>query len=79
MAYSKDNLRLVGGFTGNNLFTYETDDALATVVASGYFTPAEGEYNLNAGDIIIAKTGDNTAIDLLLVNGVSPATVVNGT
>ncbi|MBI9078303.1 MAG: hypothetical protein JEY79_01025 [Pseudodesulfovibrio sp.] len=78
MAYDKTKLRLVGGFTGDNVYTYKTADLVAAVVASGYFDNAETEYNLSPGDIIIAKTGDLAAIDLLMVATVGPVTVVNG-
>ncbi|BCS87332.1 hypothetical protein [Pseudodesulfovibrio sediminis] len=79
MAYNKENLRLVGGYPGDNLYIYSSDDAIATVITSDYFGDAENDYNLTAGDIIIAKTGDNAAADMLVVSGVSPATVVNAT
>ncbi|XXJ19853.1 hypothetical protein ACR42D_09980 [Desulfovibrio caledoniensis] len=78
MAYDKTKLRLVGGYPGDNLYTYTTPDAVATVVASDYFGAAETDYGLAVGDIILAKTGGNAAVDLLLVSGVNPATVVNG-
>lgn len=78
MAYEKSNLRLIGGYPGDNLYTYATSDAVATVVADDYFGDAETDYNLSVGDIVIAKTGDNAAIDLLLVSGTDPLTVVNG-
>jgi hypothetical protein len=78
MAYDKANLRLVGGYPGDNLYIYSTPDAIADVTASDYFGDAETDYNLTAGDIIVAKTGDNAAVDLLVVGGTNPATVVNG-
>lgn len=78
MAYDKTRLRLIGGYPGDNLYTYSTSDAIASVVESDYFGDAENDYNLCVGDIIIAKTGDNAAVDLLVVGGTDPLTVVNG-
>jgi hypothetical protein len=78
MAYDKTKLRLVGGYPGDNLYTYNTSDDIATVVASDYFGDAETDYGLSVGDLIVAKTSDNAAVDLLVVGGVNPATVVNG-
>lgn len=80
MAFVAANLELVTHGL-QKLYMFDSKaDALATVVASGYFNDAANE--LNAGDVIIAKNTGGTLVDMLIVTsarGVTPVTVVNGT
>ncbi|GAB7024702.1 hypothetical protein [Salidesulfovibrio brasiliensis] len=78
MAYASNDLRLIGGYPGQQLFLYKTADDLATTVASGYFDDAAEDYNLGTGDIVLAVTGTNAAVDVLVINSIGPVTVVNG-
>jgi hypothetical protein len=57
MSFDSSTMRLMGGVPGQQLFLYRTADAIGTVSAAGYFTPAVEEYNLSGGDIILAVTG----------------------
>jgi len=81
MAYSASNLKKVaGGATG--IFYYDSADAIATVIASGYFNDATNE--LKQFDIInaVTSTGGTPAVDVLVVTsatGASTVTVTNGT
>jgi len=82
MAYKSEDMRLMGGVPGQQLFLYRTGDALAGVTASGYFDEAVLDYTLDTGDIIIACTGVNmaSAVDMLVAkNTGGTITVVNGT
>lgn len=79
--YMSEDMRLMGGVPGQQLFIYRTDDAIAAVAASGYFDGAVEDYNLDTGDIIIACSGATKAdaIDLLVAtNTAGTVTVVNG-
>ncbi len=58
MAYDDSKMRLVGGVPGQQLFLYRSADAKATVMASGYFNDAVVEYNLSAGDVVVAVCGE---------------------
>lgn len=81
MAYDASSLRLMGGVPGQQLFLYQTADALSTVVASGYFDDAANEYNLSTGDIVLAvcSTGGTKTVDLLVAdNAAGTVTVING-
>ena len=68
MAYISEDMRLMGGVPGQQLFIYRSEDDAAAVAASGYFDKAAEDYNLETGDIVIACTGANraTAIDLMV-------------
>lgn len=57
MSYESENMRLMGGVPGQQLFMYRSEDAAAAVSSVGYFDPATEEYNLDTGDVVIACTG----------------------
>ena len=81
MAYTSEDMRLMGGVPGQQLFIYRSEDLIATVVASGYFDQAVEDYNLDTGDIIVACTGADmaAAVDLMVAtNTAGVVTVVNG-
>lgn len=82
MAYNSEDMRLMGGVPGQQLFLYRTEDVEATVIASGYFDEAAVDYTLDTGDIIIACTGTDmaAAVDMLVAtNTDGVVTVVSGT
>lgn len=79
--YNSEDMRLMGGVPGQQLFIYRSDDDIATIVGAEYFNGAAEDYNLDTGDIIIACSGTDMAagIDLLVATNTSGAvTVVNG-
>lgn len=78
--YNSEDMRLMGGVPGQQLFIYRSDDDSLTIEAADYFNDAVEEYNLETGDIIIACSGPTMAdaIDLLLATNTDGAvTVVN--
>lgn len=82
MAYTSEDMRLMGGVPGQQLFLYRTGDAVASVTASGYFNEAAVDYTLDTGDIIIACTGTDMAeaVDMLVTtNTDGVVSVVSGT
>jgi len=79
--YISEDMRLMGGVPGQQLFVYRTGEAISAVQASGYFNQAVEDYNLDTGDIIIACSGAKkaAAVDLLVAtNSSGTVTVVNG-
>jgi len=79
--YTSEDMRLMGGVPGQQLFIYRSDDAIETIVASEYFNNAVEDYNLDSGDIIIACSGATMAdaINLLVATNTAGAvTVING-
>lgn len=79
--YTSEDMRLMGGVPGQQLFIYRSDDPIATIAAADYFNDAVEDYNLDTGDIIIACSGATMAdaIDLLVATNTAGAvTVING-
>jgi hypothetical protein len=79
--YLSEDMRLMGGVPGQQLFLYRTDDEIATLLNAGYFDDAAEDYNLDTGDIIVACSGSTRAdaIDLLVAtNTAGVVSVVNG-
>lgn len=78
MAYISEDMRLMGGVPGQQLFIYRTEDDAAEVVASGYFDDAVEDYNLDTGDIVIACTGESraAAVDMMVATNADGAVSV---
>ena len=82
MAFDPKTLVPINYGNGFNVFAYKTADALATVIASGYFNAIAAD--LNQGDQIIASTsiGGTVLVDVLVVTsatGAATVTTTNGT
>ena len=65
MALTEATLRCTSSTNPNRVWTYQTDDTVATVVASGYFNNATEE--LRFGDIIVAATDQDGTPDMTTV------------
>lgn len=81
MAYTSEDMRLMGGVPGQQLFIYRSEDDILAICGANYFDAAVEDYNLDTGDIIIACSGANkaAAVDLLVATNTTGAvTVVNG-
>lgn len=61
MSYDSKMMRLMGGVPGQQVFCYRSADAAGTVTTSGYFDQAVEDYNLSAGDLILAVLGADGA------------------
>jgi len=59
--YQSEDMRLMGGVPGQQLFVYRSQDDAADIKTQGYFDQAAEDYNLDTGDIIIACTGPTRA------------------
>lgn len=61
MAYNSENMRLMGGVPGQQLFLYRTDDDAAASRAQSYFDQAVEHYNLTSGDIVLCVSGQGSS------------------
>ena len=79
MSYDSKMMRLMGGVPGQQVFCYRSADAAGTVTTSGYFDPAVEDYNLSAGDLILAVLGaDGAQVPALYAARISEGTVTLG-
>ncbi len=62
-------------------YSYQTADAIATVVASGYFNDMADELEVDEVIEVVSSTGGTSAVDLLVVqtNDGTTVTTTNGT
>ncbi|NDV19954.1 hypothetical protein GO013_11025 [Pseudodesulfovibrio sp. JC047] len=82
MAYISEDMRLMGGVPGQQLFLYRSKDPIATVNHIGYFDKAAIDYTLDTGDIILVCSGNNQAeaVDILVAtNSNGTVSMVSGT
>jgi hypothetical protein len=77
--YISEDMRLMGGVPGQQLFVYRSDDTAATVTAAGYFDQAVEDYNLDTGDIIVACSGPTRADTVTLLVATNDAGAVSVT
>lgn len=79
MSYNAEKFSLQSGYPGKQMFTYHTEDPIATVAGAGYFNQAIIDYNLTTGDIIFVVDTNTPTVDMVVatVTG-STATVTNG-
>lgn len=82
MALTAANLKLIAGSGDSNLFMYQSTDAIATIIGSGYFNSVTN--NLKQFDIIICvgATGGTATVDVITVSsatGAATVTTTNGT
>lgn len=60
MAFQNKNLSVIAYANGFTLWHYAANEAMATIIADGYFNDVKTL--MNTGDIIIINASDNTAI-----------------
>jgi len=82
MALSSSSLKKIAGAGDQNLFVYNSSDAVATIAGSGYFNDVTDD--LKQFDIILAvgSTGGTATVDVLIVSsatGAATVTTTNGT
>jgi hypothetical protein len=81
MALDITKFQRQGGAAGQ-LHSYVTADAIATVIASGYFNDMTNQIEQNDMILVVASTGGTRTVDLLVVSSASRAatvTTINGT
>lgn len=82
MALDATNLKKIAGAGNQNLFVYQSTDAVGTIAGSGYFNNVTDD--LKQFDVILAvgATGGTATVDVLIVSSATGATTVtctNGT
>lgn len=70
MAYNADQMRLMGGVPGQQLFLYRTDDTPSDAQTPGYFDPAVDHYSLSGGDIVfcVSDAAGTPALNALVAD-----------
>jgi hypothetical protein len=81
MAYIASDLKKIAG-GANSLFLFDSTDAIATIIASGYFNDATNELKQNDVIVVVGSTGGTRTVDMIVVSsatGASTVTTINGT
>ena len=82
MALTSSALKKIAGSGDQNLFVYQSADAVATIAGSGYFNDVTND--LKQFDVILAvgATGGTATVDMFIVTsatGAATVTTTNGT
>ena len=79
MALTSSALKKIAGAGDQNLFVYNSSDAVITIAGSGYFNDVTND--LKQFDIIFAvgATGGTATVDMLIVTSATGATTVTTT
>lgn len=79
MALTSSALKKIAGAGDQNLFVYNSSDAVSTIAGSGYFNDVTND--LKQFDIIFAvgATGGTATVDMLIVTSATGATTVTTT
>lgn len=78
MAFSASTLTKTSGGE-RNLWMYTTADAIATVIASGYFNNAAANFKAHDVIIVVSSNTGTHAVDVLVVTSATFATTVTTT
>jgi len=81
MAYTATTLFKVGG-ANPGLWIYHSTDAIATIIASGYFNTSTNSLKQNDVILAVGATGGTRTVDAIVVSSATEAAVVttiNGT
>lgn len=81
MAYTATTLFKVGG-ANPGLWIYHSTDALAAIIASGYFSTSTNSLKQNDVILCVGATGGTRTVDMVVVSSATEAatvTVINGT
>ncbi len=82
MAFAAANFHRIGMNPDQGLYLYNSADAIATIVASGYFNSVSAELRENDCIIVVGSTGGTQTVDVLVVSsadGAATVTTINGT
>ena len=81
MAFARSGFTKVAG-GARQIHFYSTADAIADVVASGYFNSATDDLKQNDIILVVGSTGGTRTVDMLVVSsatGAATVTTINGT
>ena len=79
MALDATKLKKIAGAGDQNLFVYQSTDAVGTIVGSGYFNSVTAD--LNQYDIIlcVGSTGGTQTVDVVVIKSATGAATVTST
>ena len=79
MAFTQANLKKIAGGGDQNVFLYNSADAVATIAGSGYFNDATNQLKQNDVVIAVGSTGGSRTVDVFVVTSATAATTVTTT
>jgi hypothetical protein len=82
MAFDATNISPHGITSGNKFLMYKSTDAIATVIASGYFNNYAPYLAVNDVICVVGSTGGTQTVDIIVVatiSGSNVVTTINGT
>ncbi|MAT23318.1 MAG: hypothetical protein CML86_07455 [Rhodobiaceae bacterium] len=82
MAFTQANLKKIAGGGDQNVYLYNSADAISTIVGSGYFNSATNQLHQNDVIIAVGATGGTRTVDVVVVSSATAAatvTTINGT
>lgn len=82
MAFTKATLKMVATGGDQQLYMYNSADAISTIIASGYFNTVTDRLKQNDIILVVGSTGGTRTVDAILVSSATAAatvTTINGT
>ena len=82
MAFTKATLKMVATGGDQQLYIYNSADAISSIIASGYFNTVTDRLKQNDIILVVGATGGTRTIDAIVVASATAAatvTTINGT
>ena len=82
MAFTKATLKMVATGGDQQLYMYNSADAISSIIASGYFNTVTDRLKQNDIILVVGSTGGTRTVDAILVSSATAAatvTTINGT
>lgn len=82
MAFTKATLKMVATGGDQQLYMYNSADAISSIVGSGYFNTVTDRLKQNDIILVVGSTGGTRTVDAILVSSATAAatvTTINGT
>ncbi len=79
MALTSSALKKIAGAGDQNLFVYNSSDAVATIAGSGYFNSVTDDLKQFDIILVVGSTGGTATVDVLIVSSATGATTVTTT
>jgi hypothetical protein len=82
MAFTKATLKMVATGGDQQLYMYNSADAISSIIGSGYFNTVTDRLKQNDIILVVGSTGGTRTVDAILVSSATAAatvTTINGT
>tara|TARA_R110002012_G_scaffold162624_2_gene324870 strand:- start:2460 stop:2708 length:249 start_codon:yes stop_codon:yes gene_type:complete len=82
MAFTKATLKMVATGGDQQLYIYNSADAISTIIGSGYFNTVTDRLKQNDIILVVGATGGTRTMDAIVVSSATAAatvTTINGT